>query len=257
MNSVKSNILLCLGIFGVLLMCSCKENSSGESLLPDGVQTSESWNMLHPTAYRSVILESKKKPDPILESYRDETLRQQVIAFFGAVAHSEVLAENILRYADEFNISPSLAFALSWEESRFNPRAVNRNGNESIDRGLFQLNSESFPNLSEADFFDPGINTRYGLAHLRWCLDAAQSDVAGIAMYNAGFSRVRTGGTPKVTLDYVSRILEFRQGVEDLFSAECLRKWAPAPVDVLQPIPVEYVRQGVRVSQVRLLSAGE
>jgi soluble lytic murein transglycosylase-like protein len=139
-------------------------------------------------------------------------------AFFGMIVRSEELAAVILANADAFHISPALAFALCWEESRYHIRAVNRrNSNKTVDRGLFQLNSSSFPDLREEDFFNPGANSYYGLAHLRWCLDTGGSEVAGLAMYNAGTGRVRAGTTPKITLDYVSRILENRRKIEELF----------------------------------------
>lgn len=155
----------------------------------------------------------------ILDAYRNDEVRERVVEFFSEIIRSRDLAVIILTNADAFNISPSLAFALCWKESRFNPRAVNRkNRNGSIDRGLFQLNSISFPKLTEEAFFDPGLNVYYGMAHLRWCLDTGGSVVSGLAMYNAGTNRVNTGGTPKKTLDYVSHILMIQAGIEELFA---------------------------------------
>jgi soluble lytic murein transglycosylase-like protein len=172
-------------------------------------------------AYAAEILESMDRPDRILRYYRNRENRPEVIAFFSALAQSEAIALSILVNADQFDIPPSLAFALCWGESRFNPRAVNRaNRNHTVDRGLFQLNNESFPKLREADFFNPDVNAYYGMAHLRWCLDSGGSEVAGLAMYNAGTNRVKAGTTPRHTLDHVSRILEFRNGIESLFQAE-------------------------------------
>jgi hypothetical protein len=170
--------------------------------------------------YRSLIFNVEEAPDCILEAYRNYQFHDKVIAFFGTIVNSNELASLILREASERNVSPSLVFALSWEESRFNHKAINRNVNDSIDRGLFQLNSSSFPKLKEADFFDPEINTRNAMAHLRWCLDSAESEVVALAMYNAGLTRVRNGGTPQRTLDYVSRILCHRENMEVLFLEE-------------------------------------
>ena len=156
--------------------------------------------------------------DKILQAYRDPSGRDYVTAFFGEIVHSHDVARTILANADVFNIHPSLAFALCWEESRFKVRATNqKNRNGSTDRGLFQLNDKSFPHLSEKDFFDPWLSSHYGLSHLRWCLDTGGSLVAGLAMYNAGTNRVSAGGTPKMTLDYVSNILNTKQRIETLF----------------------------------------
>ncbi|MDR1787491.1 MAG: lytic transglycosylase domain-containing protein, partial [Treponema sp.] len=124
----------------------------------------------------------------------------------------------ILSNAEAFKVPPSLAFALCWEESRFKTSAVNRaNENSTVDRGLFQLNGASFPKLKEADFFDPKQNVYYGISHLKWCLDTGGSEAAGLAMYNAGTVKVRDGGTPKRTLDYISSIINNRRRIEESF----------------------------------------
>ena len=151
--------------------------------------------------------------DFALRLYRSEKTRDDVLEFFTGVTGDAGISEVILRYADANNISPSLAFALSWEESRFQPGAVNRNA-ASIDRGLFQLNDKSFPELSAEEMFDPETNARNGLTHLRFCMDQSGNEVTALAMYNAGSTKVRNGGTPKRTLDYVSRILAFRETLD-------------------------------------------
>jgi soluble lytic murein transglycosylase-like protein len=188
------------------------------------------WAARENVAYTAEILESMDKPDRILHYYRNAENRSDVVAFFAALVQSEEIAQSILDNADRFDIPPALAFALCWGESRFNPLAVNRmNRNRTIDRGLFQLNNESFPRLKETDFFDPRINAHYGMAHLRWCLDFGGTEVAGLAMYNAGANRVNAGGTPRHTLDHVSRILEFRRGIESLFQVEYAQRLPPPP----------------------------
>jgi hypothetical protein len=93
----------------------------------------------------------------------------------------------------------------------------NKNRDESIDRGLFQLNNRSFPRLETQSFFNLELNAKYGMSHLRHCLDTGGTEVAALAMYNAGTGRVRSTGTPKITLDYVGRILENRWKIEDRF----------------------------------------
>jgi hypothetical protein len=167
----------------------------------------------------AILQELPKRDDFILRTYQNLDLRDDVVEFFSRITHSQELAAVMLTNAYEFGIPPSLAFALCWEESRYNPYAVNnKNHNTSIDRGLFQLNNASFPNLSEDDFYNPNLNAHYGMSHLRWRLDLGGSEIAALAMYNAGTTRVRSGGTPKNTLDYISRILDNQRKIEDLFS---------------------------------------
>jgi hypothetical protein len=162
--------------------------------------------------------------DPVLEYFRDPEYKEWVIVFFAGICSNRDVAQAILNNADEFNVPPSLAFALSWEESKFNPRAVNRNRDGSVDRGLFQLNNRSFPHLEISDFFSVRINARSGIGHLRHCLDSGGSEISALAMYNAGTGRVTTSGAPKVTLDYISRILENRGKIESRFHAMLIKE---------------------------------
>ena len=168
----------------------------------------------------NLVLGMTNGPDIILSTYRDPLFRDDVIAFFKEITGSIDVAKVVLLNASFFDISPALAFALSYEESRYNPRAFNVNHNETQDRGLFQLNSATFPQLSVDDFYNLEINAYHGLAHLRWCLNTAGTEVAGLAMYNAGSARVSSTGTPKNTLDYISRILNRQRSIEGLFLSE-------------------------------------
>ena len=156
--------------------------------------------------------------DHILEMYRQGETHGYVVDFFTEICPSREISTSILLHAEMFNISPALAFALAWEESRLNPLAVNnKNRDGSIDRGLFQLNNRSFPRLEVQAFFNPELNAFYGMSHLRYCLDTGGTEIAALAMYNAGTGRVRNSGTPKTTLDYISRILENRREIESHF----------------------------------------
>jgi hypothetical protein len=163
--------------------------------------------------------------DPVMEYYRDPEYREWVIEFFAGICSSRDIALAILESADEFDVPAALAFALGWEESKFNPRAINRfNRDGSIDRGLFQLNNRSFPNLEPSAFFSIKANARFGISHLKFCLDSGGSEISALAMYNAGTGRVSTSGAPKVTLDYISRILENRMRIESRFHSRLIKE---------------------------------
>jgi len=167
----------------------------------------------------------EKKIDPVLTYLRDPEYREWVTDFFAALCSNREIAQAILDNTDEFDVPPALAFALSWEESRFNPRAISRpNRDGSIDRGLFQLNSRSFPDLELAAFFDISSNARYGVSHLRHCINLSDSEISALAMYNAGTGRVRSTGAPEVTLNYISRILENRRIIESRFHARLIKE---------------------------------
>jgi soluble lytic murein transglycosylase-like protein len=121
----------------------------------------------------------------------------------------------------KFGVRPSLSFALALEESDFKVDALNKNG-DSVDRGLFQLNSKSYPRLDIPSFYDPGTNARYGISHLKSCLVQAGNEVAALAMYNAGNGRVERGATPQKTLNYISRILAYDNNISSLFAAKVM-----------------------------------
>lgn len=154
-----------------------------------------------------------KTEDLGLYIYRNPLTRDHIVSYFDQLTGSPQITDIILRHADKNDIPVSLAFSLAFAESSYNPKAVNSNS-ASIDRGLFQLNSKSFPNLTETDFFDPEINAHYGLSYLRTCIDRGGNEIVGLAMYNAGSGRVTGSGTPKMTLDYIAKIIEYREDVD-------------------------------------------
>ena len=170
----------------------------------------------------SMVTDYENQLDPGLEFYRALPTRTAVEWFYTNVTGDMDVTLAILQEADKNNIPLSLAFSLAYTESRYKPRAINKNTNASIDRGVFQLNNKSFPALVEADFYDPYISAKYGLAHLRFCLDTAGNEVSALAMYNAGTNRVRNNGTPQLTLNYISKIQTYRQGLDELFESEVM-----------------------------------
>ncbi len=172
-------------------------------------------------AMQAAILEHARQNDMGLQMYRSGVgNRTAVTWFYTQVTGDADVALAILENADSFDIPISLAFALAWVESRYKSDAVNRNSNSSVDRGLYQLNSNSFPQLTVEEFFRVDVSARYGLSHLRFCLDSAGNEIAALAMYNAGTSRVRKNGTPQTTLNYVSSIMEYKDGLDMLFEMQ-------------------------------------
>lgn len=220
------------------LLASCLFPTSPEIPGEAEAAAEPAWAALKPDEYRAAVLAARNKSDLALTLYRSTLSRESVVAFYAAIVHSEPMARAVLENADAYDVPPSLVVALAWEESRFNPKAVNHN-KSSVDRGLFQLNSKSFPKLTEREFFDVATSARLGVAHLRWCLDLAGTEVSALAMYNAGTTRVRSDMTPKKTLDYVSRILAFRSGVDELFARETAARWEVSADGSVGEIPAQ------------------
>lgn len=152
--------------------------------------------------------------------YRDVASRAAVEWFYSHITGSKEIAQAILSSADLNDIPISLAFSLAYVESRYNAKAIHNNSNNTVDRGLFQLNSNTFPGLTETDFYDPFISSKYGMSHLKFCLNTAGNSVSALAMYNAGTTRVRTNKTPQTTLNYVGSILTYQKMLDSLFEQE-------------------------------------
>jgi hypothetical protein len=169
------------------------------------------------------VLTDLERDDTIGEYYRDGNTKGSVLIFFTELTGSKEVASLILESAQRYQIPASLAFAIAYEESRFNPAAFNDNGT-SVDRGLFQLNSKSFPKLKISEFYDPAISARNGLSHFAFCLSSGGNEVAALAMYNAGSGRVAKDGTPRKTLDYIYRITKYQENISSLFAARVLSK---------------------------------
>ena len=173
---------------------------------------------------------SLHKGDEGLALYRQPSSKAAVEWFYLHVTGDRDVAMAIVESADKNDIPLSLAFALAHTESRYNVRAVNYNTNRSVDRGLFQLNSSSFPQLSEADFYNPAISAKYGMSHLRFCLNVAGNEISALAMYNAGTNKVRSNSTPQTTLNYIGKIMSYQQMLEKLFADEVLSYYDTEPL---------------------------
>ena len=182
-----------------------------------------------PQRSAAVLASYTANGDPGLELYREPRSRPMVESFYFQVAGDARVGSVILEEASDFDIPLPLAFALAWGESQFNVLAFNRNP-QSVDRGLFQLNSRTFPRMRVDDFYDPQTNARLGLRHLRFCLNQADSELVALAIYNAGSLKVQKG-TPYHTLNHIARILEFRDRLEKDFLNALLA--SPVPVNAL------------------------
>jgi len=219
-------------LFLVIALVTVVAAASGYFVVKNGVPAiNDLFNASNATTKATVYADPHKglpvevplNKDVGLTLYRNSATRDKVVAFYTTLAGSPEIARIVARVASRYNVPLSLAFALAWKESKFVPTAVNYNGN-SVDRGLYQLNSLSFPGVSPKEFFDPAINAEKGLGYLSQCLKTGGNEVVGLAMYNAGMSRVYQDGTPRVTLDYISTILKYQDAVITEFHDKLLKQ---------------------------------
>jgi len=215
-------ILIIVASFCIYFSVPAEEASEAEPVASAVLEIPDETEVPTFVSYLNEVAETsfKKNSDTGLELYRNSVSKGAVEWFYAHVTGNEDVAKAILDEAEKNNIPLSLAFSLAYTESRYNVNAVNKNSNDSIDRGLFQLNSNSFPNLTESDFFDPAVSAKYGMSHLKFCLNTAGNEVSALAMYNAGTNKVRANKTPQSTLNYVGKIMAYQDTIDRLFDDE-------------------------------------
>jgi hypothetical protein len=157
--------------------------------------------------------------DPISKFYINAKTKNQVIKFFSAITNSERVAKAILDNSVEHNVRPSLAFAVAYVESRYNPRARSKNSSGSLNSGLFQLNSSVFGMTSEKLIYDPYHNAKLGLSHLEEYLNLSDDEFSALAAYNAGITRISEQGIPGMTFKYISEVSIMERKIMNLFVA--------------------------------------
>ena len=216
-------ICTCVGVFIFVPSNSGKNAIAAQQVsVVDPNSASGDQNLFSDEELNAKVSTLQARGDEGLTLYRQTQSRAAVEWFYTHVTNNREVALAILEEAEKNNIPLSLAFSLAHTESLYKTNAVHRNVNNSIDRGLFQLNDQSFPNLTETDFFNAKTSAKYGLQHLRYCLSNAGNEIAALAMYNAGTNKVHSNGTPQMTLNYISQIENYRGTLEDNFDSEVL-----------------------------------
>lgn len=221
-------LAIALGIYILLPNNSNTVTPEQNAIITQIIEETEEEEFTFPEFFSEVSLERlADESDTGLALYRQPLSRSAVEWFYFQICGDRDVAQAILVEADNNDIPLSLAFSLAHTESNYNTNAVNKNSNTTVDRGLFQLNSNSFPALSEADFFDPFVSSKYGMSHLKFCLNSAGNEVSALAMYNAGTGRVRSNKTPQTTLNYVGKIIAYQKILDQLFAEQVVAYFEP------------------------------
>ena len=118
----------------------------------------------------------------------------------------------IERYADRYNIDPTLVRAIIQVESNFNPMCVSGKGA----RGLMQLMPATARRFGVTNIHDPEENIHGGIRFLSYLMELFNGDLPRVlAGYNAGENAVlKHGGVPpyEETSTYVTRALTVYKG---------------------------------------------
>lgn len=73
-----------------------------------------------------------------------------------------IIIKMIIFYSNIYGIDPKLSLAVAQTESQFNPSAIS----QTNDYGVFQLNSNSFPQYTKKQLLNPIINIPEGIKYL-------------------------------------------------------------------------------------------
>ena len=118
----------------------------------------------------------------------------------------------IERYANRYNIDPTLVRAVIQVESNFNPMCVSTKGA----RGLMQLMPATARRFGVTNIHDPEENIHGGIRFLSYLMELFNGDLPRVlAGYNAGENAVlKYGGIPpyEETSTYVTRAMTVYRG---------------------------------------------
>lgn len=161
-------------------------------------------------------IDNKKILNEELLLEKDNFINDEIkLKFFTDVINDEEIAKLIIKYTKLYNVDTSLFVSIIKVESDFNPLAENKNKNGTIDRGLCQLNNNTFKELDHEDFFNPEKNIKNGVSFLKWCLNNSNKNIVkALAFYNTGFGNVKNKKVGETTLDYINKILKEKEIID-------------------------------------------
>ncbi len=158
-----------------------------------------------------------------------------------AAAYPLKFEAEVTAASDEFDIPPSLIYAMIHTESSFDPRAVSHAGA----KGLMQLMDSTLDwaltragdtgKYTADDLFDPAVNIHYGVYVLTLLGEQFEHTDTVIAAYNAGLGNVGSWlKDPQYSADgvtlhaykfpetetYVARVRDAQKRYQELYSIE-------------------------------------
>ena len=126
------------------------------------------------------------------------------------------LSDYICNLSYELDIDSDLIVAILMAENpEFNPDAVHKNDNGTIDCGLFQLNDKYLWTNFSKDYWVDGVeldpfnwkhNTFIAMHHIDYLLDKLKVQEDVIMAYNCGIGAVMNSNVPDSTKVYLAKV---------------------------------------------------
>ncbi len=169
-------------------------------------------------AIKNVFYQKAKSEEELLEN--DDLINDEMkFRYFRSIIGDDNITKLVIKYTKLYNVDIFLFVSIMKVESDFNPFAENINNNGSIDRGLCQLNNNTFNKLNGDDFFNPEKNIENGVSFFKWCLNTSnQNLIKALAFYNTGIGNVKNKKVGEITLDYINKILKEKEELDIKFN---------------------------------------
>ncbi|MBD9646374.1 lytic transglycosylase domain-containing protein [Pantoea sp. PNT02] len=119
------------------------------------------------------------------------------------IISTSVKADCFIKAGEWYSIDPDYLRAIAWQESRYNPAAINTNISKdgkpgSSDYGIMQINTvtmrslqKEYPGLSKEKLLsDPCLNIYIGAMLLRRNFNQYGTTWLAVGMYNAGMKNI-------------------------------------------------------------------
>lgn len=136
--------------------------------------------------------------------------KKSIDSYYYQKYNNKLIVETVLLCEKNFDISSDLIFAIIFTESNFNPTAKNVNKNGTIDRGLMQLNSNTFDNIAPAKLYDIESNIINGSKHYKELYTKLNNELMAICAYNCGLGAIKSGRISEKTLDYAEKVIKYK-----------------------------------------------
>jgi len=127
------------------------------------------------------------------------------------VMYDSIYNDYIEQECTTYDVPVYIVNRLLYVESKFNPKAINKNQNGTKDLGIAQVNDKYLSYFKEKYFpfdpFNPYESITFCVIYLRSLYEYFGDWYSAIASYNAGITRIKNNQFSKRTIQYANFIL--------------------------------------------------